>query len=278
MTWVEVNDKYEITKTSTVVHRIKVFRIKALKDFGDVKKGDLGGYVEGYKNLSIDGNCWIYDDAIVCENAVINNDAKVFNSAIVRGNAIVRNNARVHNHSSVYCNAQISDNACLFDNASVSDEAKVWGDAKLYDKAMLYKKAVVGQHAKVCGNVHVEGNALVLGNSELHDNVQVHGGVRIENDVRVYGETYITGNHSLSHDAIIHSNADYKVFSMCWESKLSRPYFTWTRSNDKWDTDLFYGSGEDLIKEGYKENSLCGRYFKTYVDLVEDLKEFDEYI
>ena len=40
-------------------------RIKALKDFGDVKAGDLGGYIEDYKNLSHDGNCWIYDNAKV---------------------------------------------------------------------------------------------------------------------------------------------------------------------------------------------------------------------
>ena len=34
-------------------------RIRALKDFGHVKAGDLGGFVEEEANLSHDGNCWI---------------------------------------------------------------------------------------------------------------------------------------------------------------------------------------------------------------------------
>jgi hypothetical protein len=37
------------------------YRLKALKNFLDVKRGDLGGYVEGYYNLSQSGDCWIYD-------------------------------------------------------------------------------------------------------------------------------------------------------------------------------------------------------------------------
>ena len=41
-----------------------LYRIKAVKDFSNVKKGDIGGYIEGEKNLSHDGNCWIYDNAV----------------------------------------------------------------------------------------------------------------------------------------------------------------------------------------------------------------------
>ena len=48
-----------------------LFRIKALKDFSNVKKGDIGGYVESEKNLSQDGNCWIYDNAVVMGNAKV---------------------------------------------------------------------------------------------------------------------------------------------------------------------------------------------------------------
>jgi len=34
--------KYELTKESKIVNGITLFRIKALRDFGNVKKGDLG--------------------------------------------------------------------------------------------------------------------------------------------------------------------------------------------------------------------------------------------
>ena len=42
-----------------------LYRVKALKDFSNVKKGDIGGYVECESNLSHNGKCWIYDNAVV---------------------------------------------------------------------------------------------------------------------------------------------------------------------------------------------------------------------
>ena len=57
-----------------------LYRIKSLKDFKDVRKGDIGGFIQGYHNLSQSGNCWIY------------NNAQVFNRARVFGNAIVTDN------------------------------------------------------------------------------------------------------------------------------------------------------------------------------------------
>ena len=54
-----------------------LYRIKALRDFNDVKKGDIGGYVESEKNLSQLGDCWIYD------NARVHNNAQVCDNAIV---------------------------------------------------------------------------------------------------------------------------------------------------------------------------------------------------
>lgn len=47
---------------------------RALKDFGNVKKGDIGGFVESEDNLSQDDDCWIYDNAVVCGNARIKNE------------------------------------------------------------------------------------------------------------------------------------------------------------------------------------------------------------
>ena len=43
----------------------RLYRIRALRDFGGVKEGDLGGYVQSESNLSHDGDCWIYDDAFI---------------------------------------------------------------------------------------------------------------------------------------------------------------------------------------------------------------------
>ena len=73
--------KYELTDETIEVYGTALHRIKALKDFGNVKKGELGGYVESERNLSQEGNCWVYSNAEVCGNA------KVYSNALVCGNA-----------------------------------------------------------------------------------------------------------------------------------------------------------------------------------------------
>ncbi len=61
--------KYELTTDTKTFLGRKLFRIKALISFGDVKAGDLGGYVEKESNLSHDGNACVCGNARVCGNA-----------------------------------------------------------------------------------------------------------------------------------------------------------------------------------------------------------------
>ena len=60
--------KYFLIKANTNHSK---FRLKSLKDFGNVSKGDIGGYVDGFRNLSQSGDCWIYDDAKAFEHAKV---------------------------------------------------------------------------------------------------------------------------------------------------------------------------------------------------------------
>ena len=70
--------KYELTSESIVIDDGTVlYRIKALKDFSDVKEGSLGGYIESEKNLTQYGGSWVSDNA------------QVFGNALVFGNAVV---------------------------------------------------------------------------------------------------------------------------------------------------------------------------------------------
>ena len=77
--------KYELTDVAISWKGHTLYRIKALKNFGAVQKGDLGGYVEKDKNLSQEGNCWVGDDAKVYDNAKVYNNARVCNRALVYG-------------------------------------------------------------------------------------------------------------------------------------------------------------------------------------------------
>ena len=89
------NKKYELLTNDTIqIGTTTLYRIKALKDFCDVKAGDLGGYIEKEENLSHEGNCWVYD-AVVYGNAKVYGNARVYDDAVVYGNAWVYGNAVV---------------------------------------------------------------------------------------------------------------------------------------------------------------------------------------
>ena len=62
--------KFELTSEFvTNIFGIKLFRIKALVEFGGVEVGELGGYIEKEENLDHDGTAWVYGDAWVCGDA-----------------------------------------------------------------------------------------------------------------------------------------------------------------------------------------------------------------
>ena len=88
--------KYEILKDDFIeFDDRKLYRIRALKDFHNVKKGTVGGYIESEQNLSQEGNAWVSGDAWVYGNAWVSGNARV------SGNAWVSDNARVLNSHSV---------------------------------------------------------------------------------------------------------------------------------------------------------------------------------
>ncbi|HIC0258176.1 TPA: hypothetical protein ACWZRV_001084 [Streptococcus agalactiae] len=73
--------KYELLKDDTIeVAGKTLFRIKALISFKDIRKGEIGGYVEAERNLSQSGNAWVTGNARVSGNAWVetSNDYIVF--------------------------------------------------------------------------------------------------------------------------------------------------------------------------------------------------------
>ena len=93
--------KYELTTNIKKVYRRTLYQIRALRDFGNVKKGDLGGYIATEENLSHDGGAWIRGDACVSDNACVCGDAQVYDKAWVCGNAKIYGNACVCRDSDI---------------------------------------------------------------------------------------------------------------------------------------------------------------------------------
>ena len=115
--------KFELTaEFVTNVFGKKLFRIKALVAFGNVVKGELGGFIEKEDNLSHDGDAWVYGDAQISGDAQVSGNAQVYGDAWVYGNAQVSGDAQVYGDAWVYGNAQVSGDAQVSGNAQVSGD------------------------------------------------------------------------------------------------------------------------------------------------------------
>jgi len=61
--------KFSVTSNTITKYGRSLYQIKANFDFDEVKKGDLGGWIESEKSLGDD--VWIYSDAYVFKEAII---------------------------------------------------------------------------------------------------------------------------------------------------------------------------------------------------------------
>lgn len=224
--------KYELTDTTINVDGRILHRIEALRDFSDVKAGELGGWIEKEENLSHAGNAWVGDEACVYDNAT------------------VRLNACVYDRAKVYDNADIRDHAEVFDNA------KIYGNAKVYGCAQVYCSA------KVHGRAYISGYAEVFNYAEVFDDAKVVGEACVYDEAKVCDHAVVCGN------AKVCSDADYIVFRNFWSSGR---YFTWSRSNNMWRVGCFRGTGEELIKKAYADSERSGREYERVVRYVESI-------
>ena len=89
--------KYEFTGETKRVElwnrTATLHRIKATVEFGFVKVGELGGWIEKEENLSHEGKAWVCGDAKVCGDAEVWGNAEVFlaSHVLVMGSVGSRN-------------------------------------------------------------------------------------------------------------------------------------------------------------------------------------------
>lgn len=138
--------KYILTDETKEVDDHILHRIKAIKNFSNVHEDDLGGFVESENNLSQEGNCWVYDDAIVfdkakiCDCARVSNKAKIHGDVVVSGNANITKNAEVirNNDYSVYRDTW--SNTCWYNSYITWTRSNgKWTNGKFYgsDKELI---------------------------------------------------------------------------------------------------------------------------------------------
>ena len=156
-----MSKKYKLTDETINLNGVTLYRIEALKYFGEIKKGDKGGFIESENNLAHEGDAWVSDNAHVYGNAC------VFDNSQVYGNAFVSGYAQVYGDAFVYGNAWLYDNTRVCGYARVADNARVYGDANVCDDSSVFGSALVYDNAHVYGDALVRGYACVCGDAEI---------------------------------------------------------------------------------------------------------------
>ena len=158
------NRKYELTDITMTYKGRTLYRIRALKDFSDVKKGDLGGWVSNEYNLSQYSDCWIYDEAKCMDSAMMYTDSKMYD------------NAEMHDNSKKYGNSIMYGNSMMCGNSRMFDYSEMFDDSAMYDNSTM------------------NGYSIMFGNSELYDDSEMHGRSRmygdsiLKDEEKLYGE------------------------------------------------------------------------------------------
>jgi hypothetical protein len=156
--------KYELVPDLQIrVWDWTLYRIRALKDFGHVKAGTLGGFVASTRNLSQDGDCWVADDACVYNEAFISCDAQI------RGLACVYGRARIFDKGQVLGCAHICGDAWVFKSGMVFDNALVFEDAQVRDHGRVFGRARLGGFVRVIGSGEVSGDTRLCGRTVVGD-------------------------------------------------------------------------------------------------------------
>lgn len=129
-------NKYELTDTSKTYMCERVYQIRALRDFDNVKVGQLGGFIAGEDNLSQVGNCWVDNQAIVC------------------GSGRVMCNAWACEDSIVSEGATLLDDACIFDRVHIKGSCRVKGSVQLYGSVKVGGGVILSGDLRFdCGRV-----------------------------------------------------------------------------------------------------------------------------
>lgn len=219
------NTKFNIENHTINIDGVNLYRIIALKDFSDVRKGDIGGYVESYDNLSQEGNSWLYDSAKCYSNGKVLEDAKVKGNSLVYRGAIVKGIAEIEDACLIYDNAVVGEgnNECyLSGGVQVYDEAEIKG-GKLSDGALVYNGSIVADKGQamgravvnnaiifeegiVSGNAYIENSVVVRGQAEVGQNTKLTGVIQVGGNALIYGNSKIVSKATELEDFKIEGN------------------------------------------------------------------------
>ena len=131
-----IEKKYELTDEIRYVCGTTIHRIRSLRDFAGVKIGDIGGWIESERNLSQEGDCWIYNEACAVNKSYVSGNASVSNNSVITDNATVCENARIVGMSLIIDNSCVSGNALVYDGV-ILNSSHISGNSAIIDFSLI---------------------------------------------------------------------------------------------------------------------------------------------
>ena len=164
------NRKYEMTNITMEFEERTLYRIRALKNFRNVKAGDLGGWVSGKHNLSQEGDCWIYDEAKCMDNARMYHNSAMYNNAVMCDFSEMHGCSEMHNYSAMLDNSRMYNCSAMYDNSRMYNDSKMYSNSRMFDNSAMYN------------------NAVMLDNSKMFENSRMYRDSRLKNKENLYGK------------------------------------------------------------------------------------------
>lgn len=188
--------KYCLTDNTIYIGGNCLYQIEALKDFGRVKKGDLGGYIASENNLSQTGNCWIFQDSMVFDNAK------------------VLENAEIRSDTAMYDNSIVSGNSICDGNIYLCDNCRITGNAVVNGNSILIKNnAIIGGGSQI---LSTDKSSIVGGDVIIGENVTIiNCGIHKEKDY-----IYIPFEYPLDGGVAVYIGHDNRILT--WDSKCRK--------------------------------------------------------
>ena len=180
-----LNKKYGFTGEEVSFDGSKLKRIVALKEFGDVSIGTIGGWIENETNLSQTGDCWVYQDACVYQNAMLIENSKVLKNSEIKGNVIVGENSIV-DKSTIFGNVEDIPIKILGNTKIKSSSLK--GEIETNDNAIIRSSYVLGN------NILIQGK-IINGVNLIGDDIYIFG--CINGKITIDSKSYIGSTGSL---------------------------------------------------------------------------------
>lgn len=173
--------------------KARLFRVRALRDFADVKAGDVGGFVENPHNLSQYGDCWIYNDAVI-----LGERSHLFGNAVMRDNAMLSGGAQAGGRAEMSGFAHLEGIGGRLDSdAKMSEHAHgidsfITGKSCIAGNAQI-ERSVVETTGVIDDCACIKDGAIIVGNVKATGSVCVCGQVLISGDVTLRGAFKIGG-------------------------------------------------------------------------------------